>query len=166
MTGSHLTCVAHAKLKVNVVFSSPKAPFPSIFPPFFSFFSFIFTATHLSFSHSLHFSLHIFFLLFLKMSCYCSRRTTMKTSWTELNPGRRYETCQKYREIGGCNYFAWVDPPMCERSRQIIPGLLRRINNNEKELKKIEEQLSKKGSREKWLWMALVVALLLVYILI
>ncbi|KAL7120200.1 hypothetical protein ACP275_02G108700 [Erythranthe tilingii] len=69
----------------------------------------------------------------------------MKTSWTELNPGRRYETCQKYRKIGGCNYFIWVDPPMCERSCQIIPGLLRRINNNEKELKKIEKQLSKKG---------------------
>ena len=26
-----------------------------------------------------------------------------------------------------CGFFRWHDPPICERSKQIIPGLLRRI---------------------------------------
>lgn len=30
-----------------------------------------------------------------------------------------------------CGYFNSVDPPMCERSREIIPGLLRRIREIE-----------------------------------
>ena len=30
-----------------------------------------------------------------------------------------------------CGFFTWHDPPMCTRSREIIPGLLRRINTAE-----------------------------------
>ena len=32
----------------------------------------------------------------------------------------------------------WVDPEMCKRSVQIIPGLLKRINNLEAALKQVE----------------------------
>ncbi|GER39313.1 gag-pol polyprotein [Striga asiatica] len=28
---------------------------------------------------------------------------------------------------GGCQFFDWEDPPICRRSRAIIPGLLRRV---------------------------------------
>ncbi|KAI7726310.1 hypothetical protein M8C21_012285 [Ambrosia artemisiifolia] len=34
------------------------------------------------------------------------------------NPGRRFYTCPLV-------YFNWVDPPMCQRSKMIIPGLLK-----------------------------------------
>ncbi|KAK3038953.1 hypothetical protein RJ639_027438 [Escallonia herrerae] len=33
-----------------------------------------------------------------------------------------------------CEYFIWIDPPMCERAEQVIPGLLRRINGNAEEV--------------------------------
>ncbi|XP_012827969.1 PREDICTED: uncharacterized protein LOC105949220 [Erythranthe guttata] len=120
-------------------------------------------------------------------TCYCARMAIMKTSWTDLNPGRRFAICPKYKQIGGCKYYVWIDPPMCDRSRNIIPGLLRNINKYEDELKKYgvelkkcedelkkceddlkkcEEQLIKKGAREKWLWIALTIAMFLVYLLV
>ncbi|GER39716.1 GRF zinc finger containing protein [Striga asiatica] len=61
--------------------------------------------------------------------CTCGKRTVMVTSWTDNNPGRRYATCK-----GWLQTFCVDDPPMCTRPRQIIPGLLRRINLAEAEL--------------------------------
>ncbi|KAL7132165.1 hypothetical protein ABFS83_12G053600 [Erythranthe nasuta] len=94
----------------------------------------------------------------MEATCYCSRRVVTRTSWTDLNPGRRYSTCDNYKKIRGCNYFVWIDPPMCDRSRQIIPGLLRKINMR-------EEELMKKSSREKCLWIAVIISWLFVYLL-
>ena len=31
----------------------------------------------------------------------------------------------------GCGFFCWYDPPICERSKKVIPGLLRRIRELE-----------------------------------
>ena len=41
----------------------------------------------------------------------------------------------------GCNFFGWYDLPICNRTRQVIPGLLRKIDLLEK---KVEAQ-KKKG---------------------
>ena len=49
------------------------------------------------------------------------------TSWTSNNAGRRLRTCPDRR----CSFFAWIDPPMCERAKIVILGLIRRINNPE-----------------------------------
>ncbi|KAK6122565.1 hypothetical protein DH2020_043692 [Rehmannia glutinosa] len=67
--------------------------------------------------------------------CQCGRRVVKKTSWTDLNPGRR--------------------------AQQIIPGLLKKMNRLdddlkrvaklEDELKKLEDELKQNKSREKWL---------------
>ncbi|KAI3451464.1 hypothetical protein Pfo_008129 [Paulownia fortunei] len=57
--------------------------------------------------------------------CHCGRNVAKKTSWTDLNPRRRHVACKKFWEVGGCTYFVWIDPPMCTRVRQIIPGLLK-----------------------------------------
>ncbi|KAM7508453.1 hypothetical protein LguiA_018906 [Lonicera macranthoides] len=86
--------------------------------------------------------------------CNCMRRTVMRTSWTDLNPGRRFEACGN--EVNGCSYFQWIDPPMCARSTHIIPGLLRRVNRG-----KIVVGMYKK--REKFL--IVLLSLLLVIIL-
>ncbi|GER54804.1 GRF zinc finger containing protein [Striga asiatica] len=88
--------------------------------------------------------------------CTCEKRAVMKTSWTDHNPGRRYAVCEKPRAFGGCNYFSWIDPPMCPRSRQIIPGLLRRVN-------RLEDELATKKSREKWLWGMMVLSWLIMF---
>ena len=31
----------------------------------------------------------------------------------------------------GCGFFRWYDPPICARSKKVIPGLLRRIRDLE-----------------------------------
>ncbi|KAM7507563.1 hypothetical protein LguiA_018016 [Lonicera macranthoides] len=49
------------------------------------------------------------------------------------NPGRRFRACEQ----GVCGYFSWVDPPMCKRSKEIIPGLLRKKNQLEDEVMNI-----------------------------
>ncbi|PON67760.1 hypothetical protein TorRG33x02_263550 [Trema orientale] len=40
---------------------------------------------------------------------------------------------------GGCGFFYWVDPEMCERSKRVIPGLLRRIRDLEAEESSFDE---------------------------
>ncbi|KAG8378642.1 hypothetical protein BUALT_Bualt07G0006600 [Buddleja alternifolia] len=80
--------------------------------------------------------------------CPCGTNTVMKTSWTNHNPGRRYIACERFKQINGCNYyFVWIDPPICTRARQIIPGLLRRVNRFEEDLNRFEEDLKKKRNR-------------------
>lgn len=57
--------------------------------------------------------------------CVCGAWINAKTAWTSLNAGRRFISCDR------CRYFRWLDAPLCERARIIIPGLLRRINHLE-----------------------------------
>lgn len=45
------------------------------------------------------------------------------------------------RSFGGCGFFTWFDPPICSRSKAIIPGLLRRINRHEEEIESLEAKL-------------------------
>ncbi|PWA34478.1 zinc finger, GRF-type [Artemisia annua] len=64
--------------------------------------------------------------------CDCGKQATIKTSWTNRNPGRRFYCCPS------CGFIGWTDPPMCCRAVAVIPGLLRARNELEEEL---EEQL-------------------------
>ena len=41
---------------------------------------------------------------------------------------------------GGCGFFAWLDPPMCQRALDVIPGLLRSKNQVEGRLRAKEKQ--------------------------
>ncbi|KAF7146750.1 hypothetical protein RHSIM_Rhsim04G0160000 [Rhododendron simsii] len=58
-----------------------------------------------------------------------------------VNPGRRFVACPNKK----CNDFEWLDPPMCKRSMQIIPGLLKMRT-------KMEEEISRRKNKEKMLW--------------
>ncbi|KAK4484040.1 hypothetical protein RD792_011255 [Penstemon davidsonii] len=64
--------------------------------------------------------------------CSCGFRVRIYTSWTKENPGRRFARCQCLTDER-CDYFEWIDPIMCDRSRVIIPGLLSRVNRTEAE---------------------------------
>ena len=55
----------------------------------------------------------------------------LRISWTELNLGRRFFGCANYGLRDYCNFFAWFDPPIAQRSAKIINALLRK----KKELK-------------------------------
>ncbi|KAL1810384.1 hypothetical protein ACET3Z_027374 [Daucus carota] len=59
--------------------------------------------------------------------CLCGKMAVEATAWTSNNAGRRFRTCADRR----CRFFAWIDPPMCERAKIVIQGLIRRINNLE-----------------------------------
>ncbi|KAG8379095.1 hypothetical protein BUALT_Bualt07G0052500 [Buddleja alternifolia] len=73
--------------------------------------------------------------------CYSSQPRTLRCSWTSSNPGRRFYGCEQYGMVGGCNYFFSFDPPMCERSRQVIPELLRSIDRTESQLHHVQAEL-------------------------
>ncbi|KAG8379846.1 hypothetical protein BUALT_Bualt07G0131900 [Buddleja alternifolia] len=49
------------------------------------------------------------------------------------NTGRRFHSCKNYRN-GGCKFFVWEDPPMCPRSKVVIPDLLKRLNSKDNEI--------------------------------
>ncbi|KAI7730087.1 hypothetical protein M8C21_022055 [Ambrosia artemisiifolia] len=74
--------------------------------------------------------------------CNCRREAILKTSWTNDKPGRRFYTCPLQN---GCQYFNWFDPPMCERSTKIIPGLLRSKNRLEGEVTYLNTKLKRKN---------------------
>ncbi|GKD34909.1 zinc finger, GRF-type containing protein [Tanacetum coccineum] len=62
--------------------------------------------------------------------CTCGLEAVIRTSWTNRNPGRRFYGCPTLSPT--CvNFLGWYDPPMCQRSVQIIPGLWRSRNKLE-----------------------------------
>ncbi|CAA0839001.1 Unknown protein [Striga hermonthica] len=97
-------------------------------------------------------------------TCHCGQRTVIRTSWKDTNPGRRFESCLNY-EHSGCDYFDWFDPPMCRRSKMIIPGLLRKMNERQTEIEKLKqknEQLVELNKKLKKIVFILVLLLVLV----
>ncbi|KAL3625367.1 hypothetical protein CASFOL_030821 [Castilleja foliolosa] len=66
--------------------------------------------------------------------CRCGNELPLKTSGTKSNPGRRYWACPNYGTGQYCGVFKWLDNEMCPRSKQIIPGLLAKINKLEAEV--------------------------------
>ncbi|PON31374.1 hypothetical protein TorRG33x02_357980 [Trema orientale] len=63
----------------------------------------------------------------------------VRTSWTKESPGKRFKSRRKLRAYGGYAFFYWVDPQMCDRSKRVIPGLLRRIRDLEAEKSSFDE---------------------------
>ncbi|GJU03418.1 zinc finger, GRF-type containing protein [Tanacetum coccineum] len=64
--------------------------------------------------------------------CGCGNEAKIKTSWTNKNLGRRFYGCGI--EATNYGFFRWVDPPMRERSFDVIPGLLKAKNVLEEDL--------------------------------
>ncbi|KAL2557664.1 uncharacterized protein Fot_02403 [Forsythia ovata] len=71
----------------------------------------------------------------------CGRSATMRTAWTENNPGRRFLGCNFYGRPDACDYFKWVDPLVQTRYKSIINGLLRNANQKDELVKKLHRKL-------------------------
>lgn len=84
--------------------------------------------------------------------CNCNKWVVVRTAWTDTNSGWRFAGCPDF----GCNYFRWVDGPLCERARIIIPELIRRINALEGEIKALEVKNQKKSSCSKSMLLLLI----------
>ncbi|KAL6284719.1 hypothetical protein ACE6H2_015648 [Prunus campanulata] len=69
--------------------------------------------------------------------CECGSEIKRQTSWTDLNPGRRFDACcNNWR---GLHFFNWGENETCARGKEILPGLLRRIRGMEDELRATAE---------------------------
>ncbi|KAL0404488.1 UNVERIFIED_CONTAM: hypothetical protein Sradi_2089600 [Sesamum radiatum] len=80
-------------------------------------------------------------------TCLCGFEVVVRTSWTNSNPGRRFRGCPG--DNGSyCRVFQWVDPPMCRRAKEIIPDLLSRINDQERQLNEYRQSNFKKAALE------------------
>ncbi|GKB91953.1 hypothetical protein Tco_0964225 [Tanacetum coccineum] len=78
------------------------------------------------------------------MAAHCARglKAVIRTSWTNRNPCRRFYGCPTL-SLTYVNFLRWYDPPMCQRSVQIILGLLRSRNELEEILVMVEEKRRK-----------------------
>nr|XP_027071794.1 uncharacterized protein LOC113696605 [Coffea arabica] len=79
-------------------------------------------------------------------TCNCGKQVLMMISWTDLNPKRRFCRCPNYRVIPfplyrnrGMQVLGLGDPEMCQRSKDIIPGLIRTKNKLEFEIERLQE---------------------------
>ncbi|GKA87065.1 hypothetical protein Tco_0808776 [Tanacetum coccineum] len=74
--------------------------------------------------------------------CACGLEAAIMTSWTNQNPSCRFYGCPTLSPT--CvNFLRWYNPPMFQRSVQIIPGLLRSRNELEEILAMVEEKRRK-----------------------
>ncbi|CAL2257830.1 unnamed protein product [Prunus armeniaca] len=76
--------------------------------------------------------------------CYCGNVVKTHTSWTVSHPGRRFQVCARKN---GCTFWEWADLEMCDGSKHIIPGLLRKINWLEE-----EKNCGKGKMKNPWFW--------------
>ncbi|KAI5664158.1 hypothetical protein M9H77_23481 [Catharanthus roseus] len=56
----------------------------------------------------------------------------LRTSWIDKYLARRFAGCNN--EVKDAIFLLWLDPEMCPRSKEVIPGLLRHIEEVEMEL--------------------------------
>ncbi|CAB4263878.1 unnamed protein product [Prunus armeniaca] len=59
--------------------------------------------------------------------CHCGSLIKSRTSWTDMNLGRRFEACDNNQET-------------CTKGKNVVLGLLRRIRMMETEMREIEER--------------------------
>ncbi|KAF3684103.1 putative disease resistance protein-like [Capsicum annuum] len=66
----------------------------------------------------------------------------LKTSWSDNNSGRRFRSCSYYGS-NKCNFFLWRDGVVDERSKFIIPKLVKKVKDMNEMLKivKTKEEL-------------------------
>ncbi|KAK6137420.1 hypothetical protein DH2020_028843 [Rehmannia glutinosa] len=75
--------------------------------------------------------------------CHCASKVVLKTSWTNNNPGRRFWACPNYEKGSNCGFFEWLDDEVCSRAKQIIPGLLAKLNKRDDEMTQMQIKESK-----------------------
>ncbi|RAL52227.1 hypothetical protein DM860_016076 [Cuscuta australis] len=73
----------------------------------------------------------------------CGKDMKMLTSWTKSNPGRRFWTCAG-NGTRKCKSWDWIDPEICDRAKKIIPGLLDKINEKDREMEKLKNRNKQK----------------------
>ncbi|KAL0431271.1 UNVERIFIED_CONTAM: hypothetical protein Sradi_0753100 [Sesamum radiatum] len=73
--------------------------------------------------------------------CNCGLQVVIRTAWTTANPGKRFCGCPGTNG-SYCRTFAWVDPPMCQRSKEVIPGLLKRLSRSDALIEELNQRIT------------------------
>ncbi|PQM40627.1 uncharacterized protein Pyn_32379 [Prunus yedoensis var. nudiflora] len=69
--------------------------------------------------------------------------------WPEWMKRHQPKVRETKKGFKGCQFWAWFDMAMCERSKAMIPGLLKSRN-------KLEKSMAKARQRENVVWVLLV----------
>ncbi|CAN1812209.1 hypothetical protein LINPERHAP1_LOCUS26467 [Linum perenne] len=70
-------------------------------------------------------------------ACRCHDASVLRTSWTEDKPGRRFFTCSRRYQVSEakCDFFKWANDPIEDRPKEVINGLMRKLNQYERQLR-------------------------------
>ncbi|CAL9029500.1 unnamed protein product [Prunus brigantina] len=71
-----------------------------------------------------------------------------------------FKTLFPFMQTNGCTFWEWADPEMCDRSKHIIPGLLRKINLLEQ-----ERNAGKGKMKNPWFWASIFMFGMVIYLL-
>ncbi|GMP55214.1 hypothetical protein CsSME_00020097 [Camellia sinensis var. sinensis] len=80
--------------------------------------------------------------------CYCGERSHVKTSMAFGNMGRRFYGCARYGVNATCGSFEWVDSPMCQCGKEMLPKMVAKMNQ-------LKNELARSRRREKMFCKAL-----------
>lgn len=84
--------------------------------------------------------------------CHCGKRCKIVTSMTLKNLLRRFARCKKDRGGKGCEFFEWVDDPLCDKTRSMVVGLMIKNSQLALEIQKLGNVNGDEGEqREKLL---------------
>ncbi|CAB4283899.1 unnamed protein product [Prunus armeniaca] len=73
--------------------------------------------------------------------CHFGSLIKLRTSWTYMNPGRRFEACDNnHKNRVGEHYFRWLNKETCTSGKNVVPGLLRRTRMMETVMRETEER--------------------------
>ncbi|KAL0373980.1 UNVERIFIED_CONTAM: hypothetical protein Sradi_3313700 [Sesamum radiatum] len=78
--------------------------------------------------------------------CNCGLQVVTRTAWTTANPGRRFCGCPGTNG-SYCRTFTWVDPPMCQRSKEVILDLLKRLSRSDALIEELNQHFTKPVDR-------------------
>ena len=100
--------------------------------------------------------------------CRCGRVAVQRTAWIESNARRRFVGC--VRGSLGCNYFRWIDDPVCHRGRVVIYGLRERVRVLEEEMVRIGSlredgfEAQRQGHGSYWFYVGLALVFVVIFL--
>ncbi|CAL5202549.1 unnamed protein product [Lathyrus oleraceus] len=100
--------------------------------------------------------------------CKCSLDAPLMTTWTNVNPGRRFYGCGMYKIHGykKCYHFVWLDEEINHRAKKVISTLMQNLTEEKKKVKNAkirDEEMKMKmkflKKRLKFNWMMTIIML-------
>ncbi|KAL5146978.1 hypothetical protein HKD37_06G016737 [Glycine soja] len=82
-----------------------------------------------------------------RVFCLCNVEAPLLISWTEENPGRRFN---------GCGLYKWHNPIGNNRQKKIIVALMKEVDELMLREKDLQSRMSDMMMKEKFIWIVLL----------